>query len=550
MKNIFTTLAIILTLSTYAISQNAHFITYQGVASKASGEIIKAQEVELMFEISENSEVKYVESHRTNTSEMGAFSVQIGNGDVLEGSFSAIDWSKKNQMISVYLDPEADGNFYFMGQSPFTSVPYALYGEDADADPSNELQKLYFKPVGPNTIDLFLTQSEDSVRIYSGTPGKLNNAFRGVPHAALGWMDFWLTNDPTNIISVDADPFNELQKLKVTAGPNGLNIKLGLVNQAGQEENVEIKDYRLQHRTRTDIYTQNEVTELKLVNGFGTMVDSFIIKDTDLTNELQDIKLDLEEGPNGTRGKLALTKNPGRPSLIVPDLDPFNELQELEYEDGVLYISGGNAVELPIGDGGSSPWERINNMNIEFPYRISVGDIVSEGPGWFNNLTSMNNVFAQTFRTPSGNLTMTDNAISLGLDFSVDYEGFMYVKQIAAEIKNFRMDHPEDPTKEIYYVSLEGPEAGAYERGTAELQNGEAFVKYSDHFALVIGDNVPTVILTPQSIDTYGLAVVEKRKDGFVVKELKGGNGNFKFDWEAKGVRAGYEDYQVVRDKK
>jgi hypothetical protein len=41
--------------------------------------------------------------------------------------------------------------------------------------------------------------------------------------------------------------------------------------------------------------------------------------------------------------------------------------------------------------------------------------------------------------------------------------------QIFADVKNFRMDHPEDNNKSIWYASLEGPEAGAYDRGTANL---------------------------------------------------------------------------------
>ncbi|MEL7341145.1 MAG: hypothetical protein AAGM67_11710, partial [Bacteroidota bacterium] len=41
--------------------------------------------------------------------------------------------------------------------------------------------------------------------------------------------------------------------------------------------------------------------------------------------------------------------------------------------------------------------------------------------------------------------------------------------EVFGDNKSFRIDHPTDPSKEIWYVSLEGPEAGAYVRGTAEL---------------------------------------------------------------------------------
>jgi hypothetical protein len=56
-----------------------------------------------------------------------------------------------------------------------------------------------------------------------------------------------------------------------------------------------------------------------------------------------------------------------------------------------------------------------------------------------------------------------------------------------------------------------------------------------------------TVQLTPLSVASKGLAVVEKTAQGFIVKELMDGKGNYSFDWEVKAIRKGYEDYQVVR---
>ncbi|HMX39069.1 MAG TPA: hypothetical protein PKD78_02035 [Saprospiraceae bacterium] len=118
------------------------------------------------------------------------------------------------------------------------------------------------------------------------------------------------------------------------------------------------------------------------------------------------------------------------------------------------------------------------------------------------------------------------------------------------DMNQFRMVHPADSTLEIRYVSIEGPEAAAYERGTAQLKNGEAFVPYSSHFSEVINFTTMTVTLTPLSTDTDGLAVVEKMPTGFKVRELRGGTGHFSFDWEVKGVRKGYEDFVPVHPRK
>jgi len=133
---------------------------------------------------------------------------------------------------------------------------------------------------------------------------------------------------------------------------------------------------------------------------------------------------------------------------------------------------------------------------------------------------------------------------SAGMYMNTSGQGVVF-----GDIKSFRMQDPQVENQEIWYACVEGPEAAAYERGSSRLINGEAFVRYSDHFTKVINPQSVTVQLTPGFADTYGLAVVEKRADGFLVRELKNGQGNFTFDWEVKGVRNGFENYQVYHKK-
>ncbi len=126
--------------------------------------------------------------------------------------------------------------------------------------------------------------------------------------------------------------------------------------------------------------------------------------------------------------------------------------------------------------------------------------------------------------------------------------GILFADGASGGVKSFVMQHPDRSDTDIWYASLEGPEAAAYERGVATLHNGTVFVPFSDHFRVVANTETMTVILTPHSIDTYGLAVVSKTETGFTVRELKGETGNFSFDWEAKCVRKGWESWQVERE--
>ncbi len=128
--------------------------------------------------------------------------------------------------------------------------------------------------------------------------------------------------------------------------------------------------------------------------------------------------------------------------------------------------------------------------------------------------------------------------------------GYIFADGANGGVKSFVMPHPTKSEKEIWYASLEGPEAAAYERGVATLTKGEAWVPFSESYGIVANPETMTVILTSHSADTYGLAVVEKTATGFKVKEFKGGEGNFSFDWEVKCVRKGWEHWQVERDKR
>jgi hypothetical protein len=113
--------------------------------------------------------------------------------------------------------------------------------------------------------------------------------------------------------------------------------------------------------------------------------------------------------------------------------------------------------------------------------------------------------------------------------------------------KSFVQADPMDPTKEIIYTSLEGPEAGTYLRGTAQLVDGEAVVSLPEHFSLVTSDEGLTVQLTPTG-EWLQLYVVEKGTKRVIVREANGKNGQF--DYIVQGVRKGYEIYQVIRERK
>ena len=291
----------------------------------------------------------------------------------------------------------------------------------------------------------------------------------------------------------------------------------------------------------------------------GTSDVFFDVKDDDSnpTNELQDIFLAtfsnnevLIEIENGNSVAFSIDDS---------DPDPFNEIQELDFNDDGIGFNIGlrNSGIVQFWEAPFHPMKPINlsggnGINIQNPFGSDVVQIFGNGGGaiilnsidqqsrnvWLTNLNGFEN---------NGFLGVSDinNNNVAGAFVDANGDGLLF----CTGAKHFKMDYPGKADKSIWYASVEGPEAAAYERGTATLENGEIFVPFSDHFQLVIAKKGMTVMLTPLSGESQGLAVVEKTSEGFMVKELHKGSGNYSFDWEVKCVRAGFENYQVIRER-
>ncbi len=256
-------------------------------------------------------------------------------------------------------------------------------------------------------------------------------------------------------------------------------------------------------------------------------------------------------GGNGRRNFLIGGSNSGYMGIYDEDARIRTNAGIQSNGAGYLRTYGSNGNTNFYVGGGNTGWAYVYNSGGTSRAGI---DILSSGAGYIET-TGHNGRDNVRLTTISGDANKGFVAV---IDGGGTTEAGIYVNssgngQMFADVKNFRMEHPTQPGKDIWYACIEGPEAAAYERGTGTLKNGEAFVPFSEHFELVVNPQTLTVILTPHSVETFGLAVIKKTPRGILVKELTGGmknrgKGNFSFDWEVKGVRKGYEDYRVIRD--
>jgi uncharacterized protein (TIGR02145 family) len=131
-------------------------INYQAVALNASGVAVKNKVISMRFSILDSSatgSVLYSETHQPTTDGSGQFSVYLGGGTVVSGTFSNIPWgNNKSKFLKTESDYTGSSNYSLMGVSQLVSVPYALaagsLGEGATITGANGSQ--YTLTMGTN----------------------------------------------------------------------------------------------------------------------------------------------------------------------------------------------------------------------------------------------------------------------------------------------------------------------------------------------------------------------------------------------------------------
>jgi hypothetical protein len=88
---------------------------------------------------------------------------------------------------------------------------------------------------------------------------------------------------------------------------------------------------------------------------------------------------------------------------------------------------------------------------------------------------------------------------------------------ISAAMKPFVQPHPFDPSKEIRFVSLEGPHSEVYFRGTAQISQGVSRISIPEGFRLVAAPGTYSTLVTPVG-GMATVAVLSEGENGVVVQ--------------------------------
>jgi len=71
--------------------------------------------------------VLYVETHLKTTNALGLFNLIIGQGTVVSGVFSALNWGTNAKFLKVEMDATGGTAFVLVGTTQLLTVPYAMY---------------------------------------------------------------------------------------------------------------------------------------------------------------------------------------------------------------------------------------------------------------------------------------------------------------------------------------------------------------------------------------------------------------------------------------
>ena len=216
------------------------------------------------------------------------FNLTIGQGlQVSADAFNTINW-QGDKFLQVELSIENDGEFTLSAVQQLMSVPYAFLADralnvdDADADPTNELQAL--------------SLSNDTLYLSSG-----------------GFVV--LPSDQIN--DADADPTNEIQSIS----RNGNTIELS--------ETVEALLF-LMGLFKFNQCALDSLKTSDLVNDSGFITSE---QDSDPTNEIQTLSLINDTLSIGMGNSVVLSTSQDF------DRDSTNELQQLYIKGDSLFLS-------------------------------------------------------------------------------------------------------------------------------------------------------------------------------------------------------------------
>jgi trimeric autotransporter adhesin len=168
MRKFINTLLLLL-IANIVQAQAPQGIPYQAAARNASGAVLASTNISVRFTIRDSiatGAIKYRETHSVTTSAQGMFSLNVGQGSPVAGTFSGINWGTNAKFMQVELDPAGGSSYIDMGTQQMMSVPYSLYSNAINPIVSATGDSVFF---GGGKFIIFPGVSAANSAPYAGT---------------------------------------------------------------------------------------------------------------------------------------------------------------------------------------------------------------------------------------------------------------------------------------------------------------------------------------------------------------------------------------------
>jgi hypothetical protein len=193
MKNLYLTIILLACSSYLSFGQGPQGFNYQGVARDNKGVLLASKSLSLRISILDKTAsggVLYSETFSPTTNQFGLFSIAIGTGSVVSGTFANIDWGTNDKYLKVEMDASGGSNYSVMGTTQLLAVPYAMYagksGSVPVAGPGIQVKNDTVTNTSPDKIvtltgtgDVTITGSYPNFNLHSDS-GKIYFAGTGI----------------------------------------------------------------------------------------------------------------------------------------------------------------------------------------------------------------------------------------------------------------------------------------------------------------------------------------------------------------------------------
>lgn len=194
--------------TTLAFAQAPEKMSYQAIIRNAGGQVLANQNIGVRVSVLQGSPsgtVVYSERLTGTTNANGLFTMELGTGTVLSGTFNTINWPSGSYYLKTETDPAGGTAYTIAGTSQLLSVPYAMFAKSAGGVSGGTAFAIPYVNTFTNAGNLFsLTNNGDGVSlegintattsnvaavrgmVTNTSPGGFSSAVRGINNGTGG----------------------------------------------------------------------------------------------------------------------------------------------------------------------------------------------------------------------------------------------------------------------------------------------------------------------------------------------------------------------------